>query len=97
MPPINTPTATQTATPMTAWATLGAIARQLLRWVVPVAMVLALLQAAALLSLVLLQVPLAALFALATGTLARILGQRLKVKRLKDSLRAADLATFSFS
>jgi hypothetical protein len=60
-------------------------------------MVLALLQAAALLSLVLLRVPLAALFALATGTLARILGQRLKVKRLKDSLRAADLATFSFS
>jgi hypothetical protein len=40
-------------------------------------MVLALLQAAALLSLVLLRVPLAALFALATGTLARILGQRL--------------------
>ena len=93
MPPINTPI----ATPMTAWATLGAIARHLLRWVVPLAMVLALLQAAALLSLVLLRVPLAALFALAAGTLTRILGQRLKVKRLKDSLRAADLATFSFS
>ena len=97
MPPINTPAATPTPTPIAAWATLGAVARHLSRWVVPVAMVLALLQAAALLSLVLLQVPLAALFALATGTLARILGQRLKVRRLKDSLRAADLATFSFS
>jgi hypothetical protein len=97
MPPINTPAATPTPTPIAAWATLGAVARHLSRWVVPVAMVLALLQAAALLSLVLLRVPLAALFALATGTLARILGQRLKVKRLKDSLRAADLATFSFS
>ena len=97
MPPINTPAATPTPTPIAARATLGAVARHLSRWVVPVAMVLALLQAAALLSLVLLQVPLAALFALATGTLARILGQRLKVKRLKDSLRAADLATFSFS
>jgi hypothetical protein len=93
MPPINTPI----ATPITAWATLGAIARHLLRWVVPVAVLLAVLQAAALLSLVLLRVPLAALFAVAAGTLTRILGQKLKVKRLKDSLKAADLATFSFS
>jgi hypothetical protein len=92
MPPINTPI----ATPMTAWATLGAIARHLLRWVVPLAVLLAVLQAAALLSLVLLRVPLAALFAVASGTLTRILGQKLKVKRLKDSLKAADLATFSF-
>ena len=89
MPAVNTPNI--------AWAVLGAITRHLLRWVVPVAMSLALLQATTLLCLVLLRVPLAALFAVATGILTRILGQRLKVRRLRHSLRAADLAAFSFS
>ena len=89
MPPINTPNA--------AWSTFGAIARHLLRWVVPVAVLLAVLQATTLLCLVLLRVPFAALLAVTAGILTRILGQRLKVRRLRHSLRAADLAAFSFS
>src|ERR1700678_3199230 len=89
MPPVNTPN--------TAWAVLGTITRHLLRWVVPVAMSLAVLQATILLCLVLLRVPFAALFTVATGILTRILGQRLKVRRLKHSMKAADLAAFSFS
>lgn len=82
-------------------AAVGAIARHLLRWAVPLAMLLALLQTAALLCLVVLRAPLAALLALGAGTLTRILGQRLNVKRLIDSSRGssrtADLATFAFN
>jgi hypothetical protein len=71
-------------TPNAAWSTFGAIARHLL-------------QATTLLCLVLLRVPFAALLAVTAGILTRILGQRLKVRRLRHSLRAADLAAFSFS
>ena len=90
--------------PIAVRSTLGAVARHLLRWTVPLAMLLAVLQAVALLCLVLLRAPLAALLAVAAGTLTRALGQRLNVKRLthsRDSSRnfskTADLATFAFS